>query len=743
MIRNFRCIFLILLPLMIVAAMSAVSSLSAAQARDSSMAEASNHNMSNASSRKIANAGGGNMAYTSGNGMADTDGGNMSYASGSSMGISRGDAGAGMGSTDRPNFVILLVDDAGLMDFGGYGGEARTPNINRLADEGVRFSNYHTSPLCAPSRAMLLTGKHNHRTGIGSIPEVRHETQSDSPAYSQQLHPDSNTIATRLRQAGYATFMTGKWHLGDNPESLPNAQGFDRSFALDASGADNWEDRSYMPYYADAPWYEDGEPTKLPDDFYSSEFIVDKMIEYLDKHFSESAGPGRTPSSTQADGATQTTSTTQTTYAQQTASHKAAAGDPQAEDATQAAGATQAASAQQTAGFMQTPGNSETTSTQGATGINHKPFLAYLAFQAIHIPVQAPREFTDNYEDVYAAGWDALREQRLNRAKQLGFMPADATPPEPHPALRAWDDLSDAEQQHYEKNMMVNAGMLEAMDHHIGRLLDYLEAKGELANTVFIITSDNGPEFNDPNASGLFRLWMSFNDYHTDPERAGGQGYMGAIGPEWASAAAVPGSLFKMYASEGSTRVPLIISGPQTRPASGFNPALTFVTDIAPTIASMAQLPIQGMDGRSLLPVLAGRQIAVHDPDHAQGMEVAGNSALFKGQHKLTRNTLPHGDGIWRLHHLGTDPAERHDLASDNPELYAELMADYQRFASSLGIIPLPDGFNIQEQILANTQDRFVARNRTSVIVTQIVLLALLAALAYLTYRVVRKLVVR
>ena len=731
MIHEIQCTSLKLLPLIFLVVMSVASSQGIALSGDRNTAEAAVNSMPATVGRNMANVSARNMAEATDYSMTATGGRNMTNASGGSMTGASGAMGAGMGSNSRPNFVVILVDDAGLMDFGGYGGEARTPNINRLADEGVRFSNYHTSPLCAPSRAMLLTGKHNHRTGIGSIPEVRHDTQSDSPAYSQQLHPDSNTIANRLRQAGYATFMTGKWHLGDNPESLPSAQGFDRSFALDASGADNWEDRSYMPYYADAPWYEDGEPAQLPDDFYSSEFIVDKMIQYLDEHFNEAARSAQTPSNTQ------TTSTSQTASAQQTTGFM------------QATGNSETVSTQQTTGFMQATGNSQTASTQGAAGntqaggTNHKPFLSYLAFQAIHIPVQAPREFTDNYEGVYAAGWDALREQRLSRAKQLGFMPADATPPEPHPALRTWGELSGEEQQHYEKNMMVNAGMLEAMDHHIGRLLDYLEAKGELANTVFIITSDNGPEFNDPNASGLFRLWMSFNDYHTDPERAGGQGYMGAIGPEWASAAAVPGSLFKMYASEGSTRVPLIISGPNTRPANGFNPALTFVTDIAPTIASMAQLPTQGMDGRSLLPVLAGQQLAVHDPDHAQGMEVAGNSALFKGQHKLTRNTLPHGDGVWRLHHLGTDPAERHDLSRDNPELYAELMADYQHFASSLGIIPLPDGFNIQEQILANTQDRFVARNRTSVIVTQIVLLALLAALAYLTYRVVRKLVVR
>jgi arylsulfatase/uncharacterized sulfatase len=179
--------------------------------------------------------------------------------------------------------VILLVDDAGLMDFCGYGGEAHTPNINRMADQGVRFSNYHTSPLCAPSRAMLLTGLDNHRAGFGTIPEVIHKSQTGKPAYALHILPGVSNIASRLQAAGYSTFMTGKWHLGSEPGNLPNSKGFGRSFALDASGADNWEHKSFLPLYADAPWFESDEPVRLPEDFYSSQFIVDKMVEYLDR----------------------------------------------------------------------------------------------------------------------------------------------------------------------------------------------------------------------------------------------------------------------------------------------------------------------------------------------------------------------------------------------------------------------------------------------------------------------------
>jgi arylsulfatase A-like enzyme len=164
----------------------------------------------------------------------------------------------------RPNFVLILLDDAALMDLGAFGGEARTPTIDALAASGAMLTNYHTSPLCSPSRAMLLTGIDNHKTGVSTIEEVLPPELEGKPGYSLRLEPGVVTIATRLKKAGYRTSMAGKWHLGHGENDLPNAHGFDRSLALDASGADNWEQKPYMPYYQHAPWFEDGKPATLP-----------------------------------------------------------------------------------------------------------------------------------------------------------------------------------------------------------------------------------------------------------------------------------------------------------------------------------------------------------------------------------------------------------------------------------------------------------------------------------------------
>jgi len=551
----------------------------------------------------------------------------------------------------RPNVVVLLVDDGGFMDFGGYGGEAATPNINRIADQGVRFSNYHTSPLCAPSRAMLLTGLDNHRTGVGTIPEVVTEDQRDSRAYKLSLLPEVDTIADRLKEAGYQTYMTGKWHLGREEGDLPNHHGFDRSFTLDASGADNWEQRSYMPYYDIAPWFEDGEPADLPEDFYSSRFFIEKMIEYLESR------------------------------------------DRQ------------------------------------------QPFFSYVAFQAIHIPIQAPREFIDRYTGTFSEGWDVLRDQRFQKAKALGLVPEGAEPPVPHPSLRSWESLSEEDRAHYETSMMVNAGMIEAMDHYIGQLVSYLEAEGELENTVFVITSDNGPEFNDPSTNSAFLSWMSQNDYHLDREQLGGKGYLGAIGTEWASAAAVPGSLYKMYATEGGTRVPLIVSGPGVNQGTGFNAALNFVTDLAPTIAEMAGLEATDMDGRSLLPLLNGEATQVYGSEDEIGLEVAGNAALFKGDYKVTRNTRPHGDFVWRLFNLADDPAESRDLSEAMPELKSEMLAAYTRYEEELGVVAVPADFDIVGQIRANTTAVVLERNLPRFVAMGVGVLVVLVGLYLLIRR--------
>jgi arylsulfatase/uncharacterized sulfatase len=546
----------------------------------------------------------------------------------------------------KPNIVVFLIDDAAFTDLGTYGGEAHTPTIDELAARGALFASHHTSPLCSPSRAMLLTGIDNHRAGFATIEEVLPPEQEGQPGYGLHFEPGVLTIADRLRAAGYRTYLSGKWHLGHGPGQLPNGHGFDRSLALDASGADNWAPKPYMPYYQTAPWFEDGEPAVMPESYYSSEMIVDRMLGYLK-----------------------------------------------------------------------------------ADAQRDEPFLAYVAFQAVHIPVQAPQQFVDRYAGRFDAGWDVLRRERWQRARDRGLVSPDA-PFEPEPAsLRRWDSLTDDERRIYAKSMQVYAGMLEAMDFHIGRLLAWLEEIGELDNTIVVVTSDNGPEPSDPVHQRGMGIWMALNGYSWTLEGLGGPGSLNFIGPEWAAAVSSPGRLFKFYATEGGIRVPLVMAGPGVTPGTGIATP-SFVTDVTPTLLDLAGVPADGgvrITGRTLRPVLDGRVPRAYPPDVPVGIEVSGNSALFKGDWKLVRNMPPYGDGTWKLHELALDPGETQDLSAQRADLKAEMLRDYEAYERAMGVLPLPPGYDPHEQVARNSIERQFKAFGWRVVLVALLLLALTA----------------
>ncbi len=185
-------------------------------------------------------------------------------------------------AAQAPNIVILLADDWGFTDVGAFGGEIATPNLDALAASGVRFANFHVAGSCSPTRAMLQTGVSNHRAGLGNMPETVPPEHLGKPGYETHLTNRVVTIAELLRAQGYRTYLTGKWHLGHTPDTLPTARGYERALALSQSGADNFENKPNLLLYDYADWTEDGKPAQLPAQFYSSTLIVDRMINYIE-----------------------------------------------------------------------------------------------------------------------------------------------------------------------------------------------------------------------------------------------------------------------------------------------------------------------------------------------------------------------------------------------------------------------------------------------------------------------------
>lgn len=525
----------------------------------------------------------------------------------------------------RPNIVLILADDLGFTDIEPYGSEVRTPTLSQLAAAGLRFSNYHTAATCAPTRAMLLTGVDSHRAGVANIPEAIPGSQRGEPGYAGVLSQNVVTIASLLREAGYRTSMSGKWHLGKTPENLPDQRGFERSLALADTGADNWEQKPYLPMYKTANWFLDGKPHQLPKDFYSSRYIVDKAMEFIDE--------------------------------------------------------------------------------QRDTG---QPFFAYIAFQAVHIPVQAPAEFSARYREQYQAGWQALRKQRAEAARKLGLIPADA-PMANTPEQRDWQSLSEAERRQHAQNMAVYAGMIEAMDHHLGRLVAYLKTTGEYDNTVFVFASDNGPEGSDPLAQvgWPLALWLRSNGYDANPETPGTRGSFVYIGPDFASAAASPLAYYKFHAGEGGMRVPMIIAGPGVAQPGSLSNALSYVTDIVPTLLELtgvqsAAEEFEPISGRSLLPILRGERERVRTDTDVIGYELGGNAALFQGDYKIVFNRGPLGDSRWRLYNIARDPGETRDLSAREPRRLQTMLAHYEDYVRDNGVLPVSDNYDQLRQVSLN-----------------------------------------
>lgn len=198
--------------------------------------------------------------------------------------LTNGDTDKTTAPNQKPNLLLILADDMGFSDASPYGGEIFTPNLARLAYEGATFTNFHVAPTCTPTRAMLLTGRDNHDVGVGNMKELLADNQYGKPGYEGVLNSQAVTIATILRDAGYHTYMAGKWHLGQAKEQLPASRGFENSVVLGEGGADNWEKKSYTPTYKAVHFYEGLSEIDLPADFYSSKFYTDKLLGYIDKN---------------------------------------------------------------------------------------------------------------------------------------------------------------------------------------------------------------------------------------------------------------------------------------------------------------------------------------------------------------------------------------------------------------------------------------------------------------------------
>lgn len=333
-----------------------------------------------------------------------------------------------------------------------------------------------------------------------------------------------------------------------------------------------------------------------------------------------------------------------------------------------------------------------------------KPFFAYAAYTAPHWPLQAPDDRIDNYRGRYDAGYDAIRNERIARQKQLGLLPPDfraATLLPASPMNPRWDQLSPEQKKTEARKMEVYAAMVETLDANIGRLVDHLKSVGAYDNTFIFFTSDNGPS-----GEKVDMFYPDGPNNDNSYENLGRRRSNIALGTRWAEVSATPFRLFKGYPSEGGVSVPAIVRMPKQSNGQTKATQLTTVLDLAPTFLQLAGLPNPGdrysgesvnpMTGTSLLPLLTGKTQR-HLPDGSLlGAEFGGNRYVRDDRWKLLSVHMKRGPQSvaeppdWKLYDMTRDRGETTDLAADHPDIVARLKQGWVDYAKRVGVVLAP-----------------------------------------------------
>lgn len=510
---------------------------------------------------------------------------------------------------NRPNLLLILADDLGYSDLGCYGGEIETPYLDALAAGGLRMTQLYNTARCCSTRASLLTGLYPHQAGVGAM-----TADNGLPGYRGFLTERCVSMASLLAEAGYRTYLSGKWHLRGkgNPECIPTNHGFDRFYGHFRAYASFWRQDLYGHLPA-------GEETNRNDDkFYATDAITDQGLRFLEEAREEEA-----------------------------------------------------------------------------------PWFLYLAYNAPHFPLHAPKELIDKYVQRYEQGWDAVREERYARMVEIGILrDHEVLSPRGHvtkvpernrdspwydETIPKWETLPEARRKDLARRMATYAAMVEIVDRNIGRVVADLENHGELENTLLVFLSDNGacaewdPIGFDNNPYPKNLLYEG-----NDLAKIGQPGTFHSYGTGWANACNTPFRLYKHYNHEGGISSPAILLWPDGIEGNGrIDRSPAHVVDLTATFLELARatypesrggstiIPLQG---ESLLPVFRGGEM----PKRALFFEHEGNRAVRVGRWKLVWTNYAKQ---WELYDIEQDRSEMNDLAPERPGMVKEMALLWENWA--------------------------------------------------------------
>ena len=507
---------------------------------------------------------------------------------------------------DRPNILLIVADDLGYADLGVYGSDIRTPNIDALATEGIIFTQFHTAPLCAPTRAMLLTGNNNHVAGVGRQ-GASGPLQVHLPGYETRLSDRVAPMPRLLQDAGYHTYTAGKWHLGTATEHTPTQAGFERSFNNMHGAGSHYGSLGF--FEGGSLYREDGVQIEYPDGQYTTELFTDRLIEFIDAQ--------------KDDG---------------------------------------------------------------------RPFFAFGAYTSPHWPLQVPDEYLDLYAGQYDQGYDRLREERFESLKRANIIPESSALPPRNDAITPWEDLSSEERRIEARKMELYAAMVENLDHHVGRLIEYLKSANLYENTLIVFMSDNGAAAEDFFYVGQYSEYLQQN-YDNAYENMGRATSWVSYGPQWAEAGSAPFSRYKGYTREGGIVAPMVVSGVGVSARNAVGRSYVTVMDLAPTFLELAgaHYPSDGsvwpMLGESMLPLLSGAVTSVHAENYVTTLYHGGRAFIRQGKWKLVNLEPPFVESEFELYNLEADPGETTNQAGVEPQRFAMMVELWREKRQELGIV--------------------------------------------------------
>jgi len=538
----------------------------------------------------------------------------------------------------RPNIVTFLFDDMGFSDLGCFGGEIETPSIDALASGGFRATQFYNTARCCPARASLLTGLYPHQAGIGMM-----VYRDYGDGYQGGLNDRCVTLAEVLKDSGYQTMLSGKWHAGHQPHMRPETRGFERFTGIYTHVDSYWKVLPGCEIYRDGELLmEAGRPVNpynSEKEFYTTDFFTDTAIDYID----------------------------------------------------------QAAEKPDIPFFLHVCHNAPHFPLEAPDHLIEKYRGRYLKGWD-----RLKEEKLERMKamGIVGSGQKMARGTGFDQAEREGF---NFKPPFDTEEIPKWDEHNENQKEELDFRRAMYAAQIERLDENIGRVTEHLKKKELLDNTLILIMSDNGCS----GELGFYGMnWPQYQISNYEEWRTRG-GWSISQGQCWASLSNTPLRKYKIFVHEGGIGSPFIAHWPKgiSEPGRICSDQTFHLIDIMPTLCDVAgavypeersgqrTTPVQGI---SMVPWLTDSGKAEEARTLYWQHEV--NAAIRQGNWKLVTSDDRKPDS-WELYDLTEDRSESDDLSGDQPQRVEQMKAQWREWAENSDVLPWPEERGGMERI--------------------------------------------